>query len=184
MDKNCSTEFNMGDLTITAPAVSPAISQKGSIPIGYPGKLDFFCVYPGSGYYADVLILEDQRAKETYLVSPKLRAELEGDASPAAITLTANQHGELFLWLVKHPSFDGELFSTNRLEAMARARMEWVRLKRRQEKGYEIITASVNFPEPEWPTETFEEILRQTFAGKFISSLDHPIVRRLRGEIQ
>jgi hypothetical protein len=37
--------------------------------------------------------------------------------------------------------------------------------------------------EPEWPEVPFGELLRIAFRDRLIESLDHPVLRRLRGEI-
>ena len=49
--------------------------------------------------------------------------------------------------------------------------------------AYEVYQAAASIPEPEWPDITFQEILRVAFKDQFISSQDHPVLRRLRGEI-
>lgn len=49
--------------------------------------------------------------------------------------------------------------------------------------AYEIYQATGDFPEPTWPEATFQEILEIAFKGKFIRSMDHPVVKRLRGAI-
>jgi hypothetical protein len=48
--------------------------------------------------------------------------------------------------------------------------------------AYEIFEAMGKLPEPEWPDLTFEQILEIAFRDRFISDLNHPVLRRLRGE--
>jgi len=36
-------------------------------------------------------------------------------------------------------------------------------------------------PEPKWPDTTFSTLLRKAFKEK-ITSLDHPVIRQLRGD--
>lgn len=177
--------FNLKDLVLSDSYAAPATAtpKTAEIGLGYPGKLDFFRVRQDGEYQAQFLILEDTREKQTYLVTPALAGELEGDAAPAIVALCANQHGEQFLFVAKLPWYDGEPFATSRLEAMDRARTEWVRLRRSvSQKGYDIITAAKPFPEPAWSDETFEDLIRQAFKNNVIGSLDHPIVKKLRGE--
>ncbi|ABA88055.1 hypothetical protein Pcar_0798 [Syntrophotalea carbinolica DSM 2380] len=177
--------FNLKDLVLSDSYAAPATAtpQTGEIELGYPGKLDFCRVHPDKEYLAQLLILDDPRGKQTYITSPRLADELEGDAVPAVVALCANQHGEQFLWVAKLPWYDGEPFATTRLEAMDRARTEWVRLRRSiTRKGYDIISAAKPFPEPVWSDETFENLIRQAFKNNVIGSLDHPIVKKLRGE--
>jgi hypothetical protein len=35
--------------------------------------------------------------------------------------------------------------------------------------------------EPEWPDVSFQEIIRLAFRDRLITSLNHPVIKRLRG---
>jgi hypothetical protein len=48
--------------------------------------------------------------------------------------------------------------------------------------SYKLFGAKANIEEPQWPTDTFNELLDKAFRDRIISSQDHPLVRRLRGE--
>jgi hypothetical protein len=43
--------------------------------------------------------------------------------------------------------------------------------------------AAGQFPEPKWPETTLEQLLEIAFKGRVIDTMDHPVLRRLRGEI-
>ena len=47
--------------------------------------------------------------------------------------------------------------------------------------GANDINISKMTAEPRWPTATFQEIIEIAFAGRLIDSVDHPVVKRLRG---
>jgi hypothetical protein len=47
---------------------------------------------------------------------------------------------------------------------------------------YEHFEPAAEMPDPEWPNLTFKEILRIAFRDRFIDTLEHPIVRQLRGQ--
>jgi hypothetical protein len=49
--------------------------------------------------------------------------------------------------------------------------------------AYELHPAIANLAEPEWPDVSFQEILKIAFKGRLIEELDHPVLRRLRGEL-
>jgi len=92
----------------------------------------------------------------------------------------------LFVWPVKLPDQDGKLDSWNNsaLEASKLAEDNWVRVSANQSLGaYEVHAATGDFPEPKWPDLSFEQILEIAFKGKFISNFDHPVLKKLRGEI-
>ena len=50
-------------------------------------------------------------------------------------------------------------------------------------RAYEISEAiGPHPPEPEWPDLSFEAMYRIAFRDRLISSPDHPVLKRLRGE--
>jgi hypothetical protein len=49
--------------------------------------------------------------------------------------------------------------------------------------AYEVYEAVANLPEPEWPELDFQEIMEIACKDRFIKSLDHPVIKRIRGEI-
>jgi hypothetical protein len=63
------------------------------------------------------------------------------------------------------------------------AQKEWIRMAANMSLGaYEVYRATAEIPGPAWPDTTFQEILRVAFKDRFIRSIDHPELRRLRGE--
>ena len=48
--------------------------------------------------------------------------------------------------------------------------------------SYECLLAVNAKAEPEWPAESFEDLLKIAFRDRFIQSLDHEVLRKLRGE--
>jgi hypothetical protein len=70
------------------------------------------------------------------------------------------------------------------LEAIELATRSWVRVAANMSAGcYDVYRAGGQLSEPEWPDLTFQAILRIAFKGRFIDSLDHPVLRQLRGEV-
>jgi hypothetical protein len=49
--------------------------------------------------------------------------------------------------------------------------------------GYEVFRASGQLAAPEWPELPFRQLLSIAFKGRFIDTLDHPVLRKLRGEV-
>jgi hypothetical protein len=49
--------------------------------------------------------------------------------------------------------------------------------------AYEVFEATGELPEPQWPELPFSQILQIAFKDKYIDSLDHPVLRKLRGEV-
>jgi hypothetical protein len=49
--------------------------------------------------------------------------------------------------------------------------------------AYEIYQAKADLPEPNWPDKPFNDLLRIAFRDRLIDTLDHPILKSLRGEV-
>ena len=49
--------------------------------------------------------------------------------------------------------------------------------------AYQMFRATGELPDPEWPSESLGELLKIAFkGGKLIDAVDHPVLKRLRGE--
>ena len=61
---------------------------------------------------------------------------------------------------------------------------QWIRIAANMSLGaYEIYEATGNLPDPEWPDLEFGEILKLAFRDRFVTSPDHPVVKRLQGAV-
>jgi len=70
------------------------------------------------------------------------------------------------------------------MEAAQLATNRWVRVTANLGLGaYEIFEASAALPEPVWPDISFTQLLSIAFRDRFINSPDHPVLKRLRGEL-
>ena len=64
------------------------------------------------------------------------------------------------------------------------AKKSWIRLVANMSLGaYEVYEAAGSLPDPEWPDLDFAEILKVAFKGQYITDIDHPVIRRLLGEL-
>lgn len=159
-----------------------------AVPVRKPDKCWFVRVHPDEDYRLQTAVIELKEDRETYLVAPALWPELATEAafSPRALFTAVNRQGVLFLWPIRLPGPDGKLDEWGRtaLEAAGLAAKGWVRVAANLGLGgYDVYQATGPLPEPEWPDVPFRELLRVAFRDRFISNLDHPILRRLRGEI-
>ena len=60
---------------------------------------------------------------------------------------------------------------------------QWIRLRSSRALGvYEVLTPRSLVEKAEWPEVAFAGLLRVAFKDRFIRSLDHPVLRQLRGE--
>jgi hypothetical protein len=116
-----------------------------------------------------------------------MMTELEGHAYPALLRLAVTTAGLAFIWPIRLAGADGILNEWWRTEHLAAAEAEklWVSLRANKTAGhYEIYTAAnQGRPPPAWPEEPFDQIVKAGFRDHLITSTDHPIIKRLRGEI-
>jgi hypothetical protein len=69
------------------------------------------------------------------------------------------------------------------MEAAELARKAWVRVTPDLQLGAYQIAYATHTEEPEWPELALSALLRIAFKDCFIRTLDHPILRQLRGEV-
>jgi hypothetical protein len=157
-----------------------------TVPVRRPDRQSFVRVHPDPAWRLDTAVLELKEENETYLVAPELRSELSGEIVAKTLFTATTKQGMPFLWPVKLPAPDGRLDSWNEsaAEAARLAMRNWVRIAANRQLGaYEVYEPTGNFPEPEWPDVTFQELVGLAFKTRFIRTWDDPVLRKLRGEV-
>jgi hypothetical protein len=157
------------------------------VPVRKPTKAEFIRAHPSQAYRLTTALVELKDERELYIVSPPLWPELATEVTfrPKMLVTAMSRQNVLFLWEINLPRADGrsDEWSRTMLEAVNFAAKEWVRVVANVSLGaYDVYRASAQLSEPEWPDTPFKEILRIAFRDRLIASLDHPVLRRLRGE--
>ena len=151
-----------------------------------PNRQDFVRVRPGDEWRLDTMLLEEEGG-DTYIVSPRLHDELVHECFPARLVLATTRNNTPFLWRLKLPRSDGQSNHWNdaALVAAKLAETKWVRIASNMTaKCYDVFEATGINVEPQWADDLeFKDILRLCFKDRFIDSLDHPFLQRLRGEV-
>ena len=158
-----------------------------TVPVRKPSKEWFVRCHHDPAYRIETCVVELKEDGETYLVDPSLWHELAGEStfSPRLLITTINKQGNVFLWPIRLPSSDGRHDDWNKsaLEAANYATKSWVRVQANMGLGaYEVHMASGNLGDPEWSVPAFNELLRIAFKDRYITSQEHPVLKRLRGE--
>jgi hypothetical protein len=157
-----------------------------TVPCRKPLRHEFVRVRTGGEWRLETGVFEDKINRETYLVDPSLWSALLGEVHPVCLFCTVTRQNDLLLWPVKLPGADGKSNTWNEsaLAAAKLAESKWVRLAANMPGGlYDVYQAEGELTDPEWPELAFSEILRLAFKTRFIQSLDHPVVKALRGEV-
>lgn len=158
-----------------------------TVPIRKPNKQDFVRVHPSTEYRLAAALIELEDDRETYLVLPGFVHQLGGsEYFLSTLYLCINRQKVLSFWPVKLPGPDGRQMAwhTSAAEAAEKAMRRWVRVTANMSLGaYEISEAVANLPEPDWPEQSMPELLSIAFKGRVIEGPEHPVMKKLRGEI-
>ena len=156
-----------------------------TVPVHKPHPQDFVRVHPSDQYRADFPIVELKDEREEYIVGPSLRGELAGEFVVKTLFTAINRQGVVFLWPVRLPDPEGRQMEWHRSmrEAAETAVSRWTRVKANMSLGaYEMAVAEGVMADPTWPEEvTFQELIRLAFRDRLITTIDHPVIKRLRG---
>jgi hypothetical protein len=156
-----------------------------TVPVRKPNRQDFIRVHPDPEYRSALALIEIKEDREMYVVHSRIAQEFPEEFFSAMVYTAINRQKVLFLWPTRLPGEDGR---TNNWHQSAQTAAEyamkgWVRVKANMSLGaYEIGEAAADIPDPVWPDISFNDLLRIGFRGRVVDSLDHPVLKRLRGE--
>jgi hypothetical protein len=154
-----------------------------------PHQQEWFHVHPDPAYRGNFgLIKLKAERDESYVVVPQLLGILDNELVRATIYTCMNRNNkEIFLWPVN--LVDGsqgrriEAIYSSAHECAAAAmerpiRMKWVGGYYQRSVTESPVTA------PEWPDVPFSKLMELAFrkTGSLVDSLDHPVIKMLRGQ--
>jgi hypothetical protein len=161
-------------------------SVRTYVPVRKPSREIFFRSNPKQEYQLEALVLELKEEGETLLISPTLQNALLGEkcVGRRILRLCVTRQGVAFIWPLRPPAADrADAWASTALDAVTHAERRWTRMTADMALGgYRISVAQID-DEPTWPTESFGELLKIAFKNSVVDSLDHPTLRRLRGEV-
>ena len=159
-----------------------------SVPVKKPATSWFVRVHPDDAYRCLTNVIELKENNEIYLVGQALWNNLGAAATflkPKAFYTATNREGVVFLWPVNLPGDETHphpCYATAR-EAALLATKNWLRMSwNPSANNYDVVEATAPLGDPTWPSESFEQLWRIAFKDRQIDSLDHPVLRKLRGE--
>lgn len=180
--------LDLGRITLSQDFVAMTSVSKRivKVPVRRPNNTEFVRVHPDSGYRLKTRLLDLKDLGEQYVVDSSLWPELDGELVAKELYLAINRQNDVFIWPVRLPDQDGRLDPWNESAAQAAglATRKWVRIRSNRAAGmYDVYEASSSFSDPVWPQMSFQELLDIAFRGRLIDKIDHPVIRRLRGEV-
>jgi hypothetical protein len=154
------------------------------VPVRKPPPQSFIRVHPNEAFRVNVPVVVLKEDREFYLVGPDMRGELVNEVVEMTMFTAVDRQGNVFFWPVPMPSPDGRKQEWHRSarEAAELAIPQWVRVVPNMAlQGYDVISATGILTDPVWPDVPFKELLKIAFRDYRIDTVDHPLVRRLRG---
>jgi hypothetical protein len=185
---NNDIQFNLTDLKLSQDFGAEVGVQKliTTIPIRKPNKHEFVRVHPDPEFQLQTAMIEVKEDRETYFVDQAIAIQLPDVVVPKLVVVSINRQGVLFLWPIRLPGPDGrhDNWNSSALEASNISQGKWIKVTSNMSLGaYEVYEAVANLPEPEWPDLSFPQIVEIACKDRFIKSLDHPVIKKIRGEI-
>jgi hypothetical protein len=152
-----------------------------------PHKQEFVRVRAGEQHRFTTCCFTDKDTRETYLISPNVRDHLAGDMVRMLLVVCVSRNSPMpFLWPLVLPGTDGRpnRWHESGIEAARIAEGQWTKVVADMSAGCYVPNVALgSLPEPNWSeVPSIEELLRLSFKDRFINSMDHPVLRRLRGE--
>lgn len=154
--------------------------------VGKPSKQAFFSPHPDQLLWQRVAVVEDESdGKAPYVLTREMTTRVpEGDWTAKILVPCITRNGTIFLWSIRCPDPDGKIDSWNQSALSIALSMgnSWLRIAaNREAQGYRMCEPVTSFPPPEWPGN-MKEIIQKALKSIVIDKLDHPLLKRLRGE--
>lgn len=183
-----ATDFDISKLRLPQDFAANAGVKKAilTVPVRKPDRQWFVRVHPDPAYQLEALVLELKDDREIYFVHPTLGHDLSGEVVHVVLFTAITRQGDPFLWPVRLPAKDGRQLEWHRsaAEAAKMAMKKWIRVQANMGlQAYEVSVATGNLPEPEWPKKTLQELLEIAFKDHLIKTLNHVVLKQLRGDI-
>ncbi len=185
-------EIDLTSIKLSQDFIAMAAVKKliTSVPVRKPHRQEFIRVKPGEENRLLTYVMEDKDFRDSYLVQPQLWQtlldRLPGDMVAKVLFVTLNRQNILSVWPIRPPGPDGRIDEWNRtaMEGALMAQERWIKVSSNIALGaYELTPAPGNIADPQWPDITFKEIVNIAFKGKVIDTMEHPVIRRLLGEV-
>lgn len=150
-----------------------------------PNNQEWFRIHPSEEWRLQTPVLRLKEDREDYLVHLNVRKAVLDEIQPVILFSAINRQGEVFIWPVRLPRGDGRTdpFMESDMMAAKEAERKWTRRQWVPENKTHKVMVAQNLPEePVWPEITFQELIKKAFKDRYIRDLDHPVLKRLRGE--
>jgi hypothetical protein len=159
-----------------------------NVPLQKPDDQQWIWIPSGDEWRSSVGMSRDKASREWYVVEPELLPEITETLIPVLLVTYVTRGGSPGLWPIRLPNEAGRLDSFNHsaLEIVLTHADEWLRVIMNADcRGYEVLEMAslVEMPRPKLPEDGFVHLFGLAVKGNTISSLQHPLLKTLRGEL-
>lgn len=184
--KNTNLITSLDDLRLSDQDYENSVGVKvfTTIRVGKPDRQTFVRVNPAPTSRLPIALLEMREDREVFAIAPALKSQLASETTKVELYSAITSQGVFFFWPVKIPGADGRpnLWHTSAIAAAQEAMVHWVRVGANMSaRAYDVTKAVEAIPEPIWPEGSLLALVQLAFKDRYITALDHPAVRRLRG---
>jgi len=156
------------------------------VPIAKPPKSAFVRVRPGDQFSTIFNLLDATKlgGDSMYAVGPDVAPLIADQTRLTQLRLAVTSQAVPYLVPTPLAGPDGRQnpWHLSLARAMEMAETHWIRISANMQRGgYDVFEAIGQLPAPQWPAESFEELLEIAFRGRLITSEDHPLVQQLLG---
>jgi len=179
--------MNLGISTDYAAAINAKASTK-PYELRAPNEQEFFRTSPQENHHLVVgSITDKQDMGKVYIVSGALLDEVKMKFPKVVravdLVLTQILAGASLVWPVPLAEDRGGKWNSTQRAACGQGKTRWTN-KTSGRGEYDILTVN-NPKEVDWDSfPPFRDILRQAASERLIDSLEHPLLRKLRGEVE
>ena len=177
--------IDLGAIRVPNPNVEIGMAEVlTTIRVTKPNRQIHFQVQPNPEFIIDTRLLMYEPERVWYFVAPELWAELASELSVVRLVTCIDCFGEVFLWPIKLPTSEYvNSWTQSALDAVDQASGKWVRLiSEKSQQKYRVQVALSKSDEPNWPEESFSELINRAFTDLMITEKNHPVLKSLRGQ--
>jgi hypothetical protein len=155
------------------------------VPVEKPNRQQWVCIHPDPAWRMAAIVLEDKENRRTYIVEPSIAPDVAEDLAHKLLVAYVTRAGNPGLWPIKLQDEGGRIdtYSESALAIVTDHAGKWIRvLSDQNDKTYNVLeSSSMELSALKWPEAGFEWMFQTAFRNRVIRSLEHPILKALRG---
>ena len=158
-----------------------------TVQVRKPAKEWFMRVHPDPAYHLQTALIELKEARESYLVSQHLWWRPRGREHPHPANVVSRGQSPARRVLLADPTPWNGWSHRYLVEIRPRSSTDGREHVGASHAESSLAGTNVHYAEhaidPVWPGQSMSALLRTAFKDRYIDTLEHPILRQLRGEV-